>query len=623
MNQYRIIAPLATDQSYIREIITEIFGQLTDSQFQDLYPMFEWVEIKAGKQLIFQGENSDHIYFLVYGRLTAIHENQTGASRILGEIFPGQAVGETGVIAEMPRTAHVWAARDSVLIRLSKDMLIQLAQQYPTLILNVAKTVIRRADQNTKSYIPRRSKNVVLISSNHSPVKQAFLEKLHRELGIFGRVTFLDRARIAEELGISPEVFFSVSEQTSYSIRIQKILEGIENASDYVIFHATEDERKWLEKIMAQADVFYMIKEFHETEQLTPSEEILFGDHPEFHLTKKNLLLLHPNGNRLPENTARFLKGRTLHLHHHIRMDHAPDIERICRFITGNAIGIALSGGGARGIAHAGIILGLRSKGIPIDFFSGTSIGTFISALGALDFSDEKLLEYGAKLAKQAPTRRKNMNIAPVISLMKGKHLDEFLERNFGQYNIEDAWINSIYVASNLTLKKKSIFRTGSISAAMRASVALPGIFPPAVSKNSLYVDGALLENLPIDSMEDFPVGKKIAVTLHSTKKYQLGYEVVPESWQYLKDKFLGKRKYKVPSISTIIMESLVLASYAKYEELTEKADLHLHPPIKKIGILDWSAFEKMIQIGRECAEEMLTEDTIQRLMPYRKTKPQ
>src|SRR5690606_8358812 len=128
-------------------------------------------------------------------------------SRILGEIFPGQAVGETGAIAEMPRTAHVFAARHSVLIRLSRDMLQKLGQQYPSLILNVAKTVIRRADQNTKTYIPSRSKNIVLISTDRSPLKRTFLEKLFTELQIFGQITLLDQDRMARELDLSSEEY--------------------------------------------------------------------------------------------------------------------------------------------------------------------------------------------------------------------------------------------------------------------------------------------------------------------------------------------------------------------------------------------------------------------------------
>src|SRR5690606_40244597 len=115
---------------------------------------------------------------IFYGRLTAVHENNTGETRILGEIIPGQAVGEIGVIAEQPRTAHVFAARDSVLIRLSREMLYNLGNQYPVLILNVAKTIIRRADQNSKGKTLVRRKNVVILSSHHSPLKTQFLDRL-------------------------------------------------------------------------------------------------------------------------------------------------------------------------------------------------------------------------------------------------------------------------------------------------------------------------------------------------------------------------------------------------------------------------------------------------------------
>ena len=617
MDQYRNISHLSTDQNYIREIISTIFGDLTDAQFESLYPLFDWMQMSAGKQMIHQGEESNHIYFLVYGRLTAVHENNTGETRILGEIIPGQAVGEIGVIAEQPRTAHVFAARDSVLIRLSREMLYNLGNQYPVLILNVAKTIIRRADQNSKGKTLVRRKNVVILSSHHSPLKAQFLDRLISSLGIFGKITYLDLETIAGKVGITSEEFLSLTDHDEIKIRLHKELDMIENTSDYIIFHAQENETYWRDKVIALADVFYLLKDFDEPEELTPTEVKLFSDRLEYQLTRKNLVLLHPHGDHLPVNTARFLKNRTLELHHHMRMDRHSDVERLARFISGHAIGIALSGGGARGLAHGGIILSLREKGIPIDFFSGTSIGTFFTVLGALDLSDEELEAHGSKLARKAPTRRKNMNVAPVISLMKGRDLDDFLESHFGQYNIEDIWINSIYVASDLTEKKKVIFKTGPVNVAMRASVALPGIFPPAVSKNSLYVDGALLENLPIDSMEKFPIGKKIAVTLHSTKKYKLEYDVVPESWSYLKDKYLGKKKYKVPSITTLIMESFVLASYSKYEELTQKADLHLHPPINKIGILDWKSHDKLVRIGRDYTDQVVTEDVRHQLMPY------
>ncbi|HLU95166.1 MAG TPA: hypothetical protein VKZ54_13630, partial [Membranihabitans sp.] len=68
---------------------------------------------------------------------------------------------------------------------------------------------------------------------------------------------------------------------------------------------------------------------------------------------------------------------------------------------------------------------------------------------------------------------------------------------------------------------------------------------------------------------------------------------------------------------TTLIMESFVLASYSKYEELTQKADLHLHPPINKIGILDWKSYDKLVRIGRDYTDQVVTEDVRHQLMPY------
>src|SRR5690606_2692290 len=291
MDQYRNISHLSTDQNYIREIISTIFGDLTDAQFESLYPLFDWMQMSAGKQMIHQGEESNHIYFLVYGRLTAVHENNTGETRILGEIIPGQAVGEIGVIAEQPRTAHVFAARDSVLIRLSREMLYNLGNQYPVLILNVAKTIIRRADQNSKGKTLVRRKNVVILSSHHSPLKAQFLDRLISSLGIFGKITYLDLETIAGKVGITSEEFLSLTDHDEIKIRLHKELDMIENTSDYIIFHAQENETYWRDKVIALADVFYLLKDFDEPEELTPTEVKLFSDRLEYQLTRKNLVL--------------------------------------------------------------------------------------------------------------------------------------------------------------------------------------------------------------------------------------------------------------------------------------------------------------------------------------------
>lgn len=110
MEQFKIIEAITDNQDYIREVTTRIFGELSEEQFQRLFSLFEWIEIKAGNQLIQQGDSPDHIYFLIYGRLTAALEDLNGSLKIMGEVVPGQAVGETGVMAEQERSAHVFAA---------------------------------------------------------------------------------------------------------------------------------------------------------------------------------------------------------------------------------------------------------------------------------------------------------------------------------------------------------------------------------------------------------------------------------------------------------------------------------------------------------------------------------
>lgn len=615
MEQFKIIEAITDNQDYIREVTTRIFGELSEEQFQRLFSLFEWIEIKAGNQLIQQGDSPDHIYFLIYGRLTAALEDLNGSLKIMGEVVPGQAVGETGVMAEQERSAHVFAARDSVLIRLSREMLNKLGMEFPTLIMNLAKTVIRRTVDNSKKKQIASKINVAFLSTGHFPGIDDFFDKLIPVLNTYGKTRLVNWKGILQELNMSTEELNKSSQDYTVKIRLNKLLDSIESTSKYVLYYADESDKFWVDKIISHADVIYILKSPQGAEELTTLENKLFSDNLRNKLTAQNLIILHPNGDKRPQGTAEILKNRPVKLHHHIRLDNKQDIERIARFITGNTIGLALSGGGAKGLAHLGILMALKKRSIPIDYYAGTSIGTFAAAFGALDYSMDKMYSEGKVLAKFAPTRRRNMNFFPIISLMKGKHLDKFLDVHFGQYNLEDCWINSAHIASDLTKQEKVVIKTGLLSAAIRASISLPGIFPPAVHGNSLYIDGGLLENLPVEPLEELGINKQIVVTLQAAKQYELGYDVVPDSWEYFKQKYFKKKSVRVPNIASIIMQSMVLASISKYRNAIEKADLHLLPPVNKIGLLELDGFDKIVKIGNEYTESMLTDNIIQGLL--------
>src|SRR5262249_54052589 len=114
--------------------------------------------------------------------------------------------------------------------------------------------------------------------------------------------------------------------------------------------------------------------------------------------TATSLVLLHPAGTRLPSGTKRWLAPRRLQRHHHLRADDADGVARIARFAAGAAVGVALSGGGARGFAHIGVLQALDEAGVTIDMICGTSMGAAISAEFALGWDPPTMVVQNQKI---------------------------------------------------------------------------------------------------------------------------------------------------------------------------------------------------------------------------------
>src|SRR5690606_36069897 len=104
------------------------------------------------------------------------------------------------------------------------------------------------------------------------------------------------------------------------------------------------------------------------------------------------LVLLHTDAERPPRYTARWLEALAVREHHRVVEDRDVGYFRLARFLSGNAIGLVLAGGGARGFAHIGVIRALREAGIPVDVVGGTSIGSIIAGGVALGWDNRRML---------------------------------------------------------------------------------------------------------------------------------------------------------------------------------------------------------------------------------------
>jgi len=179
-------------------------------------------------------------------------------------------------------------------------------------------------------------------------------------------------------------------------------------------------------------------------------------------------------------------------------------------------VGLALSGGGVRGLAHIGVLKVLERERIPIDYLAGTSMGSVIAAgyaagLGT-DFMEQEALCMSSfrrllPLTDLSPLRR---------GLFEGQKVHEYLVSHLGDRTFDDLRIPLTLVAVDLNTGRAVYLNEGCVVDAVRASGALPGIFTPVERNGQLLVDGGLLDNLPADATRRMGADVVIAVDVSS-----------------------------------------------------------------------------------------------------------
>jgi NTE family protein len=271
--------------------------------------------------------------------------------------------------------------------------------------------------------------------------------------------------------------------------------------------------------------------------------------------------------------------------------------------LTGRGVGLVLAGGGARGFAHIGVVKALREAHVPIDLVGGTNMGAILGAGIAQCWSVEELKErFHAAFVKAKPLRDYTL---PFVSLVSGRKVSRLLRKDFGNTDIEDLPLTFFCVSSNLTTGHCEVHRRGLLWLWLRASVAIPGVLPPVVHKGEVLVDGGTMNNLPVDAMRELGRGPVIGVDVGADRAFTTDSEEidVPLPWQLMS--WLRVRRNR-PNIFQILWRSGMVNSSAMTAAHREKTDLLLQPPLAQIDMLNWSAFDRAINVGYEYAVQRL-----------------
>ena len=186
-------------------------------------------------------------------------------------------------------------------------------------------------------------------------------------------------------------------------------------------------------------------------------------------------------------------------------------IASTARRLAGRSVGLVLSGGGARGLAHLGVLAELEQTGIVIGRYGGASMGAIVSGLAARGHTSSEISAMCQRL--MLDNNPSNDYTVPAYALVRGTKARRGLLQAFGNHRIEELERRWFCVASDLVGRELIVHRTGLMADAVYSSMALPGVYPPIPTTDGrLLVDGGVMDNLPVETMAKRAEGPIIAV---------------------------------------------------------------------------------------------------------------
>jgi NTE family protein len=515
----------------------DLFGELDDDALQALESEVHLVEIEGQKTLFEQGDKADGLYHVLQGRLRV-----SRGGEVIGEVGRGGYVGELALLMDAPRSATVRAVRDGVLLHLSDAGFRQLVNQHPSAAMELARTLARRTYLTHKSSSREGIRTVAVVPMNPRILPDIFIEAFGR----LGRVAAVRR----EDAPAS------------------EYLSQLEQSRDIVVYLGQADDPEWTRRCLRQADAILLLASADEPAHAPPAE---IGQ-----LDIPTDLVLLRTGDGLPSGTAKWLDLGSYRNHHHVRRNSPADAARVARLLCGRATGIALSGGASRTTAYIGVFKALRECGIEIDLIAGTSGGAMLGAMQALGCGPDDMLDKIRAMGR-APFYR-DLG-PPLVSMLGGGVINRLLQSYYGDTDVEDTPIALLPVCASLPHSKMVVASRGPLWRAVRASMAVPGIFPPMPWNGDLLVDGGIVNNLPTDLLFSTCVqGKMIAADVGASPQFAPTPDELEGAggWSMLWRRWTGRPR--LPSLLDILMQSACLASNARLQQSLQNVHLHIQP---------------------------------------------
>lgn len=591
-------------EQQLTEVLERLFGPLDEPVRRQIGNQVDWVELEPGETLFHQSEPGDALFALIDGRMAAYAETADGPV-LLNEILPGETIGEIAIVTGAVRSATVKASKRSLLLRLARSNFDEIAEQHPIVYRAFAQVLVAWLQRSKEGKARRQdAREIALIAHRpgSAPLEQA-AALLESALETLGPTLRLSSASLGE---MGARYLFDVGEALTAPLyhprntRFRLWLGEQKRRHSFILYETDGECTVWDRLCIDRAHEVLVVAAAADDPTPGPLEAMLQDDP----LTVRRLALLH-DGEQTPKATARWLQDRSVAGSHHVRAGHPADFERLARFLAGQAIGLVLAGGGARGFAHVGIIRAMHERGIPIDMIGGTSSGGMCALMYAMDTDPDRLeLRNRRDWVDRKPWTR---YAPPVLSILDHTQWDEIIRNAFRQRDVEDLWIPAFSLSCNLDTGQTVVHDSGPAWKAARATASLPVLLAPVLFGGHGHVDGGVVNNLPTDVMRRRTSGPVFAVSLGHEVPGKIPLESYPSPWRLVRERLPGfRRRRHHHTVPKVILRLATMQDMAAFDERSKLADFMFMPPVGEYSMTDFDNVDGIIAAGYAYGLEQL-----------------
>jgi len=580
----------------------------------------DWMHVEAGEFISVRGEPCDSMFVVLNGRLRAESSKEDSKSLSNHEEYGrGATIGELEALAEGNWAHNVYAIRHCEVARIPSRVINILMEIFPGAGLHFARVIASQLHSrkgldkpmmnSESSLLPSYALSIATIAVvplTEEVDVQEFCSYLTNSLTAIAPTKLLTKKDTKERVG---DDFFK-HRNTMLKVKMTRILGDVEESNRLVVYESDYKYTWWTKLCIQQADCVLIVVDSKNAPELKRVEECLAWANKaknvriELVVIQSSLSQEVSSGEEhASDNLNNWSEQRPwISKHHLIRCsfaDHMQDFRRMSRRITGQSIGLVMGGGGARGLAHLGIIKALNEVGLAVDMVGGTSQGAFVGALLARNPDDYDLIaECVHEMANDMSSISNKLRdlTFPLTSFFSGHHFNRGIQKILKNARIQDFVLNFFCVSVDISNSCQMVHTKGLAWKYVRASMTLTGYLPPISEDNRLLVDGGYMNVVPADVMADMGAKKIIAVDVSKEDKtvfYEYGTELsglwlLWNSW----NPFV--QTVKVPSMGDINERlSWVSSESAKKVIIKNKVDLFLRPPVGHIGTLEFDKIGK------------------------------